>query len=201
MKINSKFSMKKELAMQGAPKTTLGMHPKKFAMWLFMVSVVMLFAALTSAYIVRQAEGDWFLFKLPSMFNYSTVVILLSSVTMHWAYFSAKKDNLVAVRTAIILTSILGALFVIMQFFGWKEMVEMNVYFVGNPSGSFVYVITGVHAVHLISAVVFLFIMLIAAFRFEIHSRKLVSIEMCATYWHFLDALWIYLFIFMLLNR
>ncbi len=193
--------MEKETTALPTPRTTLGMHPQKFAIWLFIVSVVMLFAALTSAYIVRQAEGDWYLFKLPEMFSYSTVVILLSSVTMHWAYLAAKKDNLTMVRVAISLTSVLGFAFLIMQFMGWKEMVEMNVYFVGNPSGSFVYVLTGVHGVHLVSAVAFLFIMLYAAFRYEVHSRKLIRIEMCATYWHFLDALWIYLYIFMLLNR
>ncbi len=193
--------MKNEYIIPEKPKTTLGMHPQKFAMWLFIVSVVMLFAALTSAYIVRQAEGDWYLFRLPEMFTYSTVVILISSATMHWAYLAAKKDNVNTVKLAIVITSILGAAFLIMQFLGWQQMVEMNVYFVGNPSGSFVYVLTGVHGVHLVSAVVFLFIMLIAAFRYEIHSRKLIRIEMCATYWHFLDALWIYLFIFMLMNR
>lgn len=193
--------MKREAVISNGPRTTLGMHPQKFAMWLFIVSVFMLFAGLTSAYIVRQAEGDWYVFQLPSMFTYSTVALLASSLTMHWAYISAKKDNVSTVRIGILLTSILGIAFLIMQFLGYAEMVDMNVYFVGNPSGSFVYVIAGVHAVHIISAVIFVVVMLIHAFRYEVHSRKMLSIEMCATYWHFLDALWVFLFIFMLLSR
>lgn len=193
--------MKEKTTEKTVEKVAFGMHPKKFALWLFIVSVVMLFAALTSAYIVRQAEGDWYLFKLPRMFTLSTVVIILSSLTMHYAYISGKKDNISGLRIGIILTTLLGFAFLLMQFLGWKAMVEMNVYFVGNPSGSFVYVITAVHAAHLVSAVIFLFVMLVLAFRFRVHSRKILTLEMCATYWHFLGILWIYLFIFMWLNR
>jgi cytochrome c oxidase subunit 3 len=88
-----------------------------------------------------------------------------------------------------------------MQVIGWGQLVDINVYFVGNPSGSFVYVLTGLHGVHLVSAVIFLLVMLVATFRMKVHAKRLVSMEMCITYWHFLDILWIYLFIFMLLNR
>jgi len=193
--------MKKEATITAGPRTTLGMHPQKFAMWLFMVSVFMLFAGLTSAYIVRQAEGDWYVFQLPEMFTYSTIALLISSATMHLAYLSAKKDNINLVRIYILITSLLGIAFLIMQFVGYIQLIDMNVYLVGNPSGSFVYLIAGVHAVHIISAVIFVIVMLIHAFKFEIHSRKMISIEMCATYWHFLDALWVFLFIFMLLSR
>jgi len=73
-------------------KKPLAMNPRKFALWLFIVSVCMIFASLTSAYIVRQAEGNWFVFQLPGLFTTTTVMILLSSFTMHWAYVSAKKE-------------------------------------------------------------------------------------------------------------
>lgn len=183
------------------PKITLSMHPKKFALWLFMVTVVMLFAAFTSAYIVRQSEGDWLQFNLPQAFWITSGIIILSSITMHWAYVSAKKDNLDAVKLAMGITTLLGVAFLVGQFIAWGELVDRNVYFVGNPAGSFVYVFSGLHGVHLVGGVVFLLIVLIQTFRYKVHAKSLDQIEMCATYWHFLDGLWLYLFLFLLLNN
>ena len=183
------------------PKVTLSMHPKKFALWLFMVTVVMLFAAFTSAYIVRQADGDWLEFALPQAFWMTSGIIIVSSITMHWAYVSAKKDNLDAVKLAMGITTLLGITFLVGQFMAWGELVDRNVYFVGNPAGSFVYVFSGLHGVHLIGGVIFLLIVLIQTFRYKVHAKSLDQIEMCATYWHFLDGLWLYLFIFLLLNN
>lgn len=183
------------------PKVTLSMHPKKFALWLFMVTVVMLFAAFTSAYIVRQSDGNWLQFALPQAFWITSGIIILSSITMHWAYVSAKKDNLDAVKLAMGITTLLGITFLVGQYLAWGELVDRNVYFVGNPAGSFVYVFSGLHGVHLIGGVIFLLIVLIQTFRYKVHAKSLDQIEMCATYWHFLDGLWLYLFIFLLLNN
>jgi cytochrome c oxidase subunit 3 len=85
-----------------------------------------------------------------------------------------------------------------MQFQGWKELVAMNVYFVGNPSGSFFYVFTGLHGFHLISGLIVLLVALFASFRLKVHAKNLNQIAICATYWHFLDILWVYLFFFLL---
>ncbi len=194
-------SVSAEFRIVEEPKKTLAMNPKKFAMWLFIGSVVMLFAALTSAYIVRQAEGNWLFFELPGLFTTSTIVILLSSAAMQWAYWSAKKDNLEMVKIMVTVTSILGLAFLVLQFEGWKELVANQVYLVGNPSGSFLYIITGLHGLHLISAIIFLLIVLVATYRYKVHSRNLTQMEMCTTYWHFLGGLWLYLFVFLLLYR
>src|SRR5262245_43912286 len=177
------------------------MHPKKFALWIFIVSVCMIFAALTSAYMVRQSAGNWLVFELPDSFWITSAIIPISSGTMHWAYMSAKKDNLEGTKIAISVTTVLGVAFLVGQFIAWGDLVKQNVYFVGNPSGSFVYVLSGLHGLHIIGGVVFLLVVLLAAFRYRVHSRNLAQIEMCATYWHFLDALWLYLFVFLLLNR
>jgi len=179
----------------------LAMHPKKFALWLFIASVVMIFASLTSAYIVRQSDGNWMLFDLPDLFWITSVIIMVSSGTMHWAYLMAKKDDLQGTKIAISITMVLGLAFLVGQFMAWGELVKRNVYFVGNPSGSFVYVISGLHGMHIIGGIVFLLIVLVAAFRYKVHAKSLSQIEMCATYWHFLDVLWLYLFVFLLLNR
>jgi cytochrome c oxidase subunit 3 len=182
-------------------KPTLSMEPKKFGMWLFLVSVVMIFASLTSAYIVRKGDGNWLEFELPPIFWVTSGILLLSSVTMHIAYLSAKKDDLVLMRLFLLITTLLGFVFLVTQYYAWVYLVKINVYFVGNPSGSFVYVLTGLHAAHLISALLYLFVMTWKGFTYKIHSKNLLGIELCATYWHFLDVLWIYLFVFLLLNH
>ncbi len=193
--------MTSDFKLTEEPKRPLSMHPKKFALWLFIITVVMIFAALTSAYIVRQAEGNWLVFELPTSMWVTTGIILLSSVTMHWAYLAAKKDELDQVKLAIGITTGLGVLFLVGQFYVWGVLVDSNVFFVGNPSGSFLYFLSGLHGLHLVSGIIFLIIVLISALRYKVHAKNLNQIQMCATYWHFLDGLWIYLFIFLLLNH
>lgn len=182
-------------------KQPLTMNPKKFGMWLFMVTVFMVFAALSSAYIVRRAEGNWTFFELPTLFWVNTVVILFSSATLHWAYLSAKRDNLESVKIAMIITTILGIGFMVGQYFAWTALVTNSIHLVGNPSGSFVYIISGLHGAHVLGGVIYLLILLGATQRGLVHSKSLNRIEMCATYWHFLGGLWLYLFLFLLLYR
>jgi len=180
---------------------TRTMNPKVFTMWLFIVSIVMLFAAFTSAYLVRKAEGNWTEFELPNLFWISTIVLAFSSLTMHFAYLAAKKDQFNVLKTSISITFVLGLLFLVMQFYAWGQLVERNVYFVGNPSGSFVYVFSGLHGLHLVSGLVVLLVALVSAFRLKINANALTQIKICSTYWHFLDALWIYLFLFLVFNN
>ena len=184
--------------LEEEPEETLSVNPRKFILWLFIVSILMLFASFTSAYLVRRAEGNWLEFTVPVVFGYSTVVLVLSSITMHLAYLAAKKDNFNALRIAISITFALGLAFLYMQFQGWIELVRNNVFFVGNPAGSFIYVFTGMHAFHLISGLLGLVFALVAAFRLRIHAKSLEQVQIAATYWHFLDILWIYLYFFLL---
>ncbi len=193
--------MEHKFAYSEEVEQPISMHPKKFAMWLFIVSVIMIFAGLTSAFIVRQSEGNWLEYDLPGIFWYTSGIILLSSIFMHWAYISGKKDQLDNLKIALGITTILGLAFLVGQWFSWVALVDMDVYFVGNPGGSFLYVLTGVHALHLISGVIFLIIVLISSFKYKVHSKRLVKLEMCATYWHFLGGLWLYLFMFLLFNH
>ncbi|MCH6200378.1 cytochrome c oxidase subunit 3 [Aquiflexum sp. LQ15W] len=193
--------MEEKFAYVENAEQPIAMHPKKFALWLFIVTVVMIFASLTSAYIVRQSEGNWLEYDLPSIFWYTSGIIVLSSITLHWAYASAKKDDLASLRTGMIITSVLGSAFLIGQWYSWVALVDQDVFFVGNPAGSFLYVFTGLHALHLISGVIFLIIVLISTFRYQVHSKNLDTMEMCVTYWHFLGGLWLYLFMFLLLNH
>ncbi|SHM57823.1 cytochrome c oxidase subunit 3 [Cyclobacterium lianum] len=193
--------MEEKLAFVEGAEQPLSMHPKKFALWLFIVSVVMIFAGMTSAYIVRQSEGNWLEFDLPDIFWYTSAIIILSSISMHRAYLAAKKDDFNTLKISLIITTVLGIGFLVGQWYSWVALVAQDVYFVGNPAGSFMYVFTGLHAIHLISGVIFLIIVLISSLRNKIHSQNLPQMEMCVTYWHFLGGLWLYLFMFLLLNH
>ena len=186
-------------------KKPVSMNPKKFALWLFIVTVLMIFAALTSAYLVRRANGSWMIFDLPTMFWVNTGVILASSLTMHWAYVSAKNNSQALLKLAMVITTILGMAFLVGQFFAWSELTVNGVHLVGIDgtavSGSFLYLISWLHWLHVISGVIVLFVSTTSVFRGKVNPKSLLSIEMCATYWHFLDVLWLYLFVFLLLNR
>lgn len=197
--------MKKiEQTLPEQPSPTLAMNPKRFALWLFIVTVIMLFGAWTSAYIVREAEGNWLEFEMPKIFWASTALMLLSSITMHAGYVFAKKDELDKLKIAITLTFILGAGFLWLQVLGWQALVDLGIFFGGatsNPSGSFVYVFSAFHLLHLIGGLVVLIFALVSTYNYKIHAKAMLQIELCATYWHFLDFLWLYLFIFLLVNN
>ncbi|WP_192821479.1 cytochrome c oxidase subunit 3 [Rufibacter sp. LB8] len=186
------------------PEQRRGVHPLKFMLVLLLVSIIMMFAAFTSAYIVRREEGNWLEFDLPNILIINTVILVLSSVFMQWSYVAAKRDNLKTLKLALALTIVAGTAFLIGQWEAWGELVHNNVYFGGstaNPSGSFMYVLTGVHAFHLVTGLIFLIIVVISAFRYRVHSKNLIRIELCTIYWHFLGALWVYLFFFLTLNH
>jgi cytochrome c oxidase subunit III len=193
--------MSSDIRILEEPKKPLSMNPKKFALWLFLVSVTMIFAALTSAYIVRMGEGNWREFALPSEMWISTLIVISSSLTLHWGYISAKRDNVEMVKLALALTTLLGIGFLVSQLHVYDVLVANGVHMVGNPSESFLYILTGMHGLHLISGVIYLSMVLVDSFRYKVHSKSLIRLEMCATYWHFLGGLWLYLFIFLLLNH
>jgi len=178
-------------------------HPVKFALWVACASITMMFAAFTSAYMVRQAAGNWVEFRLPNMFFVSTAVILLSSVTLHGAYIAFKKESKRLYQSLLILTLILGLGFVVLQYEGWQALAAIGVELTGNPSGSFVYVISGVHAAHVLGGVAALLVALIHAFalKFKVTDKRKLRLELTLTYWHFVDLLWIYLLVFFILQR
>lgn len=323
----------------------MSMNPRKFAFWLFMVTVAMLFAAFTSAYLVRREAGDWKLFELPTLFIWSTVIIVISSITHQFAFWQAKKDELRNVKLLLVATLVLGIGFVVSQVYAWKELTTKNIFFAANASHgitgyyytddnferrtnvhidstlnfewkqapamntsadsfsvmwtglleapvtgeftfymtsdnvrrvwidenlilfndvmntygtsegkakltkgekhalkveyvensgdavaklewagpgvsrevipvknlwtvtpanaseSFLYVITGLHALHILSAIVFLLVVMYFAFRNDIHSKNTFRLELCTTYWHFLGLLWVYLYVFLFINQ
>jgi len=185
-------------------KKTRRVHPHKFALWVGLTSIIMMFTALTSAYIVRRAADNWFNFELPVLFYVNTGVILLSSVALHLAYKAYVKDKYHLFRILLISGFILGLLFVILQYEAWMQLYDNNITIQINPSGSFLYLITGLHAAHIIGGVAAISVLMVYAFRKkhqEVTPKRKLRIELILTYWHFVDFLWIYLLIFFLLQQ
>jgi len=198
MTTNQNDTAWQELLGLEEPEPTLSMQPKKFALWLFIVSIIMIFASMTSAYMVRQAEGNWTPFELPPVLWISSVVIVLSSLTVQLAFFAAKRDKLALTQGLMAITLLLALGFLYLQWESWVRLVQINVYLVGNPSGSFLYILTGLHALHLLTGIVYLAIVTINSFRGRVNSENSLDIELASTYWHFLDVLWLALFAFLI---
>ena len=181
-------------------------HPQRFALWLGIACIIMSFAGFTSAYIVRKGAGNWVEFTLPVYFLVSAVIMVISSLTIQWAVLSFKNDKLKNYRWALGATVLLGSAFLFSQFMGWQKLQANGIELSGNPSGSFVYVISYLHFAHVTGGLLFVFIALIKSLfvfnnpaNFLIYrtdSNKSIRIGMLATYWHFVDILWLYLLIF-----
>ncbi len=180
-------------------KVVIRRRTRKQLLWLAMIGMSMLFAGLTSAYVVRKGAGNWKPFELPQFFYYSSAVILASSFAMMWAVSSARKSNFANTRNGVLITLALGLTFALFQFLAWKQMVEAKVFFVdpSSSSGSFVYVLSGLHLAHLAGGLIALTVVLFNSFQRKYDASNTLGLELCATYWHFLDGLWIYLFLFL----
>ena len=190
------MSMTKDIEYQGR------VHPKKFSLWLLLLGILMLFSGLTSAYIVRKGDGNWFEFEIPEVFLYSTIIVLLSSITMLFAYRAAKNDDITKVKLGLALTISLGVAFMISQYWGWVVMAGDGLHFV-NPkegdrvSASFLIAIAAIHLAHVLAGIIYLIVTLVRTFRAKVHKKDTLQISMCNTYWHFIGLLWVYLYLFL----
>jgi cytochrome c oxidase subunit 3 len=165
-----------------------------------MGTIGMVFAGLTSAYVVSKSRPDWLSeFQLPSAFLYSTIAILLSSITIHMAYKSIQSYNRKNTTFYLLSTLILGLLFVFLQFKGFGEVISEGYFFTGSESTittSFLYVIVIVHIAHLTGGLISLLYVIYNHFKQKYNSQQNIGIQLCTWFWHFLDLLWIYLFLF-----
>ncbi len=172
-------------------------HPHKFTLWIAIGSIIMMFAGLTSAYIVKSNQASWQEVKTPQVFWYSTAAILLSSLTIQMALRSFKQREMNRYRQLMGVTVALGIVFIVLQWNGFMQLWNSGIQFKGVAgAGQFLYVIFGLHAVHVLGGAVALIVMLVKAFFGQTKTYASTSVEVMATYWHFVDALWIYLFVF-----
>jgi cytochrome c oxidase subunit 3 len=173
-------------------------HPHKFAMWIGIGSIIMMFAGLTSAYIVKRDQPGWTTFDIPRSFWYSTFAILISSLTMQMALKSFIEREMQKYKTLIAATLFLGVLFIVLQLISFRQIWNSGVTLKGSGAGQFLYVIAGLHALHVLGGIIALLVTFIKAFAAKRRSYSSVPLEVVTTYWHFVDVLWIYLFIFFL---
>lgn len=175
-------------------------HPHKFTLWVAIASIIMMFAGLTSAYIVKGSMPGWVDVDMPKIFYFSTAVMLISSVLMQMSVKSFRERNMQQYRRAITLTAILGTAFIVMQVIGFMQLYKSGIKMEGSSAGQFLYIIFGLHALHVVGGVVALLVMFLKAFSARIRNYNPVPVEVAATYWHFVDLLWVYLFVFFLIK-
>lgn len=173
---------------------------KKLALIIGCGSIVMMFMGLTSAYIVRRAGGNWLEFRLPDIFFINTVVMLLSSIALHGSYLAFKKGSELYYKGLLLLAFLLGMTFVVLQYKGWLDLTSIGVELTGNPSGSFIYVISGIHAGHVLGGLAAILVAIIQGFslKYRVTKRRKLRFELTLIYWHFVDFLWVYLLLFFL---
>jgi len=182
----------------------LDLAPKKFNMWIFIFTSFMFFAALTSGFIVYSGgKGHGLNVIMPDAFKYSTAVIIISSITLFLASKAAKQLQFAKQRMFLWLTFMLGVAFFAIQVYAWYVLTyKMNVYLTDpNASRSFVYIFTGMHLLHIIAAILLLLNTLAGTYKNIPQVRNLFKMEMTSIFWHFLGIIWIYLYVFLLLNQ
>jgi cytochrome c oxidase subunit 3 len=178
---------------------------KKMMLWFGIISLIMSFAGLTSAFVVSSSRPDWLKdFQLPNAFIISTVVIVLSSVTFFLAKKSLKNNKRQATTIFLLATLILGILFIFNQFNGFQEIINLGYNFTGptsNVTMSYIYLIAVVHIIHVVVGLICLLIVIYNHFKQKYHLTKMLGFELAVTYWHFVDILWVYLFLFLYFVR
>ena len=188
-----------------------GVHPQKFALWIAMASMSMFFAALTSALLVKKGDyRSWENFTLPTVFLFSTISVIGVSVCIHAALISYRKAKFETFRWLMFFSFLLGCLFLALQLSGWNVLIQGGMTLTQNLSGSFIYVITAAHGVHIILGLIVMLVFILNAFRnrkdpiYElrdlINPRRQLNLELLVSYWHYVDAVWVYLYVFFLLN-
>ncbi|QQL48721.1 cytochrome c oxidase subunit 3 [Mucilaginibacter ginkgonis] len=182
----------------------LNLAPKKFNMWIFLFTSFMLFMAFTSGFIVYAggSKSHQLNLQLPRIFLYNTLVIVASSLTLFMASRAAKRLQFEKQRLFLWATIGLGVAFFVLQVFAWNELINMHAYLINpNASISFVYIMTGVHLLHILAGLVLLSISLRKSYRSTPQVMNIFSMDMSSIFWHFVDIVWIYLYVFLLLNQ
>lgn len=175
-------------------------HPYQFFLWGGLGSIVMMFAGLTSAYIVKKSQANWLEFDLPNVFMISTVVILISSFTIQMAVKKQKELNENQYRGFLAVTAILGLVFIFLQIQGFRTLEGNSIALIGarsNSAASFLFVITGLHLLHVLGGVIALVWISFKAFSSKNDINNDLPVKLISNYWHFVDILWVYLFVFL----
>ena len=178
---------------------------KKMMLWVGMISMAMTFAGLTSAYVVSSSRADWLSqFEMPDAFAISTLIILLSSISFFLAKRALLSQNIKQAKILVLTTFLLALTFVYFQFKGFGDIIAQGYYFTGAESSittSFLYVLVLLHLAHLFAGMVILAVVYVRLLQGKYYCSNPLGFELAHLFWHFLDVLWIYLYLFVLLYR
>ncbi len=169
-------------------------------LWIGLVSIIMFFAGLTSAVIVSSTNATWEIFAVPSTFWYSSIAIIISSITYQIGFGFIKKNHQQWSKFLFISTLFLSFLFVYFQYIGLSNLYQQGIYATGNQSttsSSYFYVLTVLHVLHLFFGIVSVGIVTIKSLLNKYNATNTLGIKLSITYWHFLGILWVYLFVFL----
>ena len=178
---------------------------KKMMLWFGIISLIMSFMGWTSAFIVSSSREDWLKdFQLPNAFIISTVFIVLSSITFILAKKALKSNNRQMTTVWLLVTLALGIVFIYNQFVGFQEIIDLGYNFTGptsNVTMSYIYLIAMVHILHVVAGLICLLVVIYNHFKQKYNPTNMLGFELAATFWHFVDVLWIYLFLFLYFVR
>ncbi len=160
-----------------------------------LAAVTMLFVAFTTAYIGRQQEAGWTPLAIPGVLWVTTAVLLASSGTFEWGRARLVRADAAGLRQGLGWTAGLGAAFAVGQFVAWRQLAAQGIYLTSNPHSSFFYLLTGLHGLHLLGGLAALAVVLVRAYGNRYTPREYAGLSVCGLYWHFMDALWLYLFV------
>jgi cytochrome c oxidase subunit III len=172
----------------------------RLGIWLGIASIVMMFMAITSALVIRQGD-DWSPISIPSALWLSTSVLFASSLTIEWARRSLKRGMNDLFKRWLSATMLLGVLFVAGQLLAWRQLVLSGIFLSTNPHSSFFYLMTGLHGLHLLGGIIALSWIVFGAWRNRFSKEQTMAVDATAIYWHFMDILWIYLFLLLFVWR
>jgi cytochrome c oxidase subunit 3 len=174
---------------------------KKMMLWFGIISLVMSFAGLTSAFIVSSSREDWLVnFTLPSAFTYSTLIIILSSILLFLAKQSFKNNKSAITTSLLIGAFVLGIVFIYSQIQGFNQIIASGYNFTGPTSNitiSYIYVIAVVHILHVLAGIICLFVVIINQLNKKYSKQNRLGFDLASNFWHFVDVLWVYLFFFL----
>lgn len=177
----------------------------KMMMWLGIASLFMTFAGFTSAFIVSKSREDWILnFDLPAAFSFSLFIIITSSLSLILARGELLKNNFRSTTIYLTITFVLGVIFIISQFIGFNEIIENGYHFTGPTSTittSFIFLIAFVHLVHVMAGLLVLVFVIYRNIKRKYSINNILGFELASIFWHFVDILWIYLFLFLVFFR
>ena len=188
------------LTLENTKENAQRINPQLFGLWIALASITMMFGGFTSAYIVKQAAGNWYNFAIPSYFYVSTVLIILSSLALQYSYNSFVNGEESKYKISLVLSFVLGVIFLVCQYFGWMGLYHQGIDLKLNVSSSFLYLIMWAHAAHVIGGLSALIVAMIHAFtlKFKPTVKRKNGYQLVLHYWHYLTILWLVIFGFIL---